>query len=59
VGGLVMFLLITFQVLSGTRVIKLGKVHRKVHRLTAFAIVGLASLHGLLGFAFATGARIF
>ena len=59
IGGAVMFLLVTFQVLSGLRVIKLGKAHRQVHRLTAFTIIGLAAVHGLLGVIFATGLRIF
>jgi hypothetical protein len=55
VVGILLFLITAFQVLAGMRVIKLGKVHRQVHRWTAYVIIGLAALHGLLGIAFATG----
>lgn len=58
IGGAALFVLTSFQVLLGMRVIKLGKRHRIVHRWTAFAIVGLAAVHGLLGVLFITGARI-
>jgi len=47
-----------FQVLMGMRVIKFGKKHRVAHKWTAFAILAFAAVHGLLGFAFATGTRI-
>jgi len=57
-GGFVLFVLTLFQVLMGMRVIKLGKRHRVAHRWTAFAILGLAAVHGLLGFVFVTGVRI-
>ena len=57
-GGVVLFLLVLVQTLVGLRVIKLGKRHRVIHRWTAYAIIGVAAVHGLLGIAFATGARI-
>jgi cytochrome b561 len=57
-GGATLFLLTLFQVLLGMRVIKLGKRHRIVHRWTAYAIMALAAIHGLLGVVYVTGARI-
>jgi hypothetical protein len=58
VGGAVLLVLTLFQVLAGLRVIKLGKKHRIVHRWTAFAILGLAAIHGLLGVVYVTGVRL-
>jgi len=57
-GGATIFTLLLFQVLLGLRVINLGKNHRVVHRWVAFTILGIAAVHGLAGFLFATGARI-
>jgi len=57
-GGFTLFVLTVFQVLMGMRVIKFGKKHRVAHKWTAFAILAFAAVHGLLGFAFATGTRI-
>ena len=54
-GGAVLFVLTMFQVLSGLRVIDLGKAHRKIHRRTALTIVAVAALHGALGIIFVTG----
>jgi fumarate reductase subunit D len=59
IGGAILFVLTVFQVLSGLRVIKLGKIHRKVHRTTAFTILGIAAIHGTLGILFVTGLRLF
>jgi hypothetical protein len=56
VGGALMFALVLFEVLLGLRVIKLGKRHRMVHRWTAYAILGVGAVHGLLGVLFVTGA---
>jgi hypothetical protein len=53
-GGAVLFLLTLFQVLLGMRVIKLGKQHRIVHRWAAFAILGVAAVHGVLGVLYVT-----
>jgi heme A synthase len=58
VGGALLFTLVLFQVLLGMRVIKLGKRHRIVHRRTAYAIMALAAVHGLLAVAYVTGARL-
>jgi len=57
-GGAILFALTLFQVLLGMRVIKLGKRHRIVHRWAAFAILGIAAVHGLLGVLFVTGTRL-
>ena len=58
VAGALLFALTLFEVLLGMRVIKLGKQHRIVHRRTAFAIAGFASVHGLLAVLFVTGTRL-
>ena len=57
-GGVVLLLITAFEVLLGMRVIKLGKKHRIVHRNTAFTILALAAVHGLLGVLYVTGARV-
>ena len=57
-GGAMLFALAAFEVLLGMRVIKLGKKHRIVHRWTAFTILGVAAIHGVLGVLFVTGARL-
>lgn len=57
-GGVTMFLLLSFQVLVGLRIIKLGKKHFLIHKWTAFALLALAAVHGSAGFLFATGTRI-
>ncbi len=53
--GVILLALTIFEVLLGLRVVKLGKKHRVVHRWTAFAILGLAAVHGLLGVLYVTG----
>ena len=58
VDGIAMFSIVLFQVLLGLRVINLGKRHRIVHRWTAYVILGVAVLHGLLGVMFVTGFTI-
>jgi hypothetical protein len=46
-GGIVMLLLLVFEVLLGLRVIKFkGRLHSKVHRIVAFTLVALALAHG-------------
>lgn len=48
--GIAGFLLIVFQVLLGYRKIKLPpRVHMKVHRRVAWAIVGVSVVHGGMG----------
>jgi hypothetical protein len=57
-GGVALFVLTLFEVLLGLRVIKLGRKHRVVHRWTAFAILGVAAVHGLLGVLYVTGFKL-
>ena len=48
--GVVLFVLLIFQVLVGKRIIHFkGRTHLRVHRWTAFVLVFLATVHGLLG----------
>ena len=56
--GVLLFALLSIQVLIGLRVIKLGKSHRVWHRRLAFTILALAALHGLAGMALYFGWRI-
>ncbi|MDO8846786.1 MAG: hypothetical protein Q7W51_00150 [Coriobacteriia bacterium] len=52
-GGAAIFLLLVFQVLVGLRKIKFqGKLHMKVHKYGAYALVALAVFHALAAFAF-------
>lgn len=52
-GGVTLFLLLVFQVLVGLRKIKFkGKVHLKVHKFGAYAMVALAAFHALAALAF-------
>jgi hypothetical protein len=53
--GVVIWFILLFQVLLGMRVIKLGKRHRVVHKWTAFVILALAPIHGLLASAYFLG----
>ena len=59
IGGALLFLLASFQVLAGLRVIKLGKAHRKVHKWTAYVIIAGAVVHGVLAILFVTGWSVF
>jgi hypothetical protein len=44
--GVIVLALLIFQLLTGTRVIRFqGRTHMLVHRLTAFAILGVALVH--------------
>ncbi len=48
--GLSMFLLLVFQVSLGMRWIKLqGRVHWKVHKWNGLTILGIATIHAILG----------
>lgn len=58
IGGALLLALTLFEVLLGLRVIKMGKKHRIVHRWTAFAILGVAAIHGILGVLYVTGASL-
>jgi cytochrome b561 len=45
-GGAITFALIVFQILEGKRKIKFkGRLHQKVHRVTAYAILATALIH--------------
>jgi uncharacterized membrane protein YcjF (UPF0283 family) len=57
--GLSLFALVLFQVSVGMRWIKLGRRTFVYHKWIAFAIVGAAAVHGLLGIVFLTGMRLF
>jgi hypothetical protein len=47
--GLIVLMLLVFQVLTGTRVIHFqGRTHLTVHRLTAFTVLGIALIHVVL-----------
>ena len=56
--GIITYAILVVQILVGLRVIKLGKVHRVWHRRLAWAILAVATLHGLGGIAFYFGWRI-
>jgi len=48
VVGVAIFSLIVFQILLGKRKIKFqGKLHMKVHKAAAWAMLVLAAVHGL------------
>lgn len=58
-GGSVLWLLMLFQVLQGLRKIKFkGRLHSKVHKVTGLVLLAAGAFHGLLGIAWALGARI-
>jgi hypothetical protein len=59
VGGLTLFALVVFQVLVGLRKIKFGRKHTLYHRYIAYAILGVATVHGLLAIVFLYGIRLF
>lgn len=49
-GGILIFAVLVFQILLGTRKIKFkGPLHWKIHRWAAFAMLGLAIGHALGG----------
>ena len=48
-GGILMFLLLVFQVLVGKRIIHFkGKLHTRIHTWAAYALLVLALFHGTL-----------
>lgn len=52
-GGAAIFLLLVFQVLVGLRKITFkGKLHMKVHKYGAYAMVALAVFHAIAALAF-------
>ena len=51
--GVVLALLIVFQVLEGLRKIRFkGKTHLKVHKFVAWSMLALAVVHGLVAYAY-------
>jgi hypothetical protein len=58
-GGATLFVLLVVQVIIGMRWIKLGRKTFTYHRYVAFGILAIAAVHGLLGFLFVTGAKLF
>lgn len=59
-GGMVVFALVVFQMLVGTRVIKFkGRTHMKVHKRGAWAMAVLAAGHGFLALVLYNGWNVF
>jgi len=53
IGGLSLFALLVFQILVGLRKIKFkGRLHTKVHKWTAYAMLAVAIFHGLAALAY-------
>lgn len=59
IGGMTLFAMIVIQVLLGMRKLKLGRRTFVYHRYLAFAILGVALVHGMLGLLLFTGFRLF
>jgi heme A synthase len=57
--GILLLVLLVFQILVGMRKIKFGRKTFVYHRWVAFTILGLAVVHGLLGMLFAYGWSVF
>lgn len=58
-GGVIMLLLLLFQMASGMRWIKLPPKHRvKIHKTTGLTLVAFAVVHGAMGLVLVTGATI-
>jgi cytochrome b subunit of formate dehydrogenase len=52
-GGVVLLVLVAFQVLQGMRKIKFkGKLHLKVHKRSAYALLVISLVHALMGLAY-------
>lgn len=59
IGGVVVLLLLVFQVLVGMRKIAFkGRTHMKVHRYGAYVLLAFGVLHGFAGLAWAFGWRV-
>jgi len=48
-GGLVLFVLLTWQLITGMRWIKLGRNHYKVHRITGITLAVFGLPHMING----------
>lgn len=53
--GTLLFMLLLWQLLTGLRVIKLGRNHYRIHRITGISLVVLTLGHGLTGYLIAFG----
>lgn len=50
ITGTLLFTLLLWQLLTGLRVIKLGRKHYRIHRITGITLVILTLGHGLTGY---------
>jgi len=57
--GILLLVLLAFQILVGMRKIKFGRKTFVYHRWVAFTILGIAIVHGFLGVLFSYGFRVF
>jgi hypothetical protein len=55
VGGVLLLVLVVFEILLGLRKIKFGKRTLVYHKYVAFTILGVLLVHGLLGVLFVMG----
>jgi hypothetical protein len=58
-GGVTLLVLTVLEVLIGLRKIKFGRKTFVYHRYIAFAILGIAAVHGLSGVLLLMGWRVF
>lgn len=59
VGGTALTLLLFLQILVGMRKIRFqGRTHMKVHKWGAWVLLGVALVHGMLGYVYAFGLKI-
>lgn len=56
--GTLLFMLLLWQLLTGLRVIKLGRNHYRIHRITGITLVVLTLGHAVTGYAITFGWRI-
>ena len=57
--GILLLVLLAFQILVGMRKIKFGRKTFVYHRWVAYTILGIAIVHGFLGVLFSYGFRVF
>jgi fumarate reductase subunit D len=59
-GGIAVFLLLVFELLVGLRKIHFkGRTHMKIHKWSAWVLIGIAALHGVLAMIVFNNWRIF
>lgn len=49
IGGLFLFAVTAWQLATGMRWIKFGRMTVKIHRWTGIALLSMAAVHGILG----------